>query len=295
MSTYNGCLYVGRQIDSILNQENVNVHITIRDDGSTDSTINILKHYQKLYPQKISIIIGDNIGYKRSFLTLLSCAKDADYYAFSDQDDIWDCQKLSCALNLIGQKTTILYVSNLTICTPDLKVIKETIFSQKYSSIYSEFVRHRYAGCSYVFDKQLKDIVSVFANLDLPARSMPSHDALIARCAYACGNVIVDSNSYIKHIRYNHSVTTRSNNLIERIRVEMRGMKAPLMTSITAKIILDSIPEYITKNSYVFLQQIVSYKQSLTQWISLLLNPKMTCGILTCDLLCKLKILTRTY
>ena len=251
--------------------------------------------YQELYPQKIDVIIGDNIGYKRSFLALLSYAKDADYYAFADQDDIWDDRKLSCALNLICSKTKVLYVSNLTICTPDLRVIGRTSFSQENSSIYSEFVRHRYAGCTYVFDAQLKMIISVFANLNLPVEYMPSHDCLIARCAYACGDVVVDSNAYIKHIRYDHSVTTRGNNLLERIKIELRGLKTPFMSSMTARIMLDKIPKYITHDSNIFLKQIVLYRQSFISWMSLLFNNKMTCGILMCNVLCKLKILMRTY
>ena len=295
MSTYNGMSYVGRQLDSILNQEGVDVHITIRDDGSKDSTISVLKSYEARYPDRISIIIGENIGYKRSFLSLLLYAKEADYYAFSDQDDIWESQKLLCALELIKSKDKVLYVSNLAICRSDLTEIGVTSFSPQNSSLYSEFVRHRYAGCTYVFDKQLKFIVSAFANLDLPTEQMPSHDSLIARCAYACGDVVVDSNTYIKHIRYDHSVTTKSNNLIERIKVEMRSLTTSSMTSTTARIILENISEYITNDSYAFLQRIVSYKKSITQWILLLFDSKMTSGIFICDVLCKLKILMRTY
>ena len=94
MATYNGAQYVGRQIDSIINQKGVDVHITIRDDGSKDNTPEVLHSYEKLYPSQIKVILGENIGHRRCFLTLLSLATKADYYAFSDQDDIWEEEKL---------------------------------------------------------------------------------------------------------------------------------------------------------------------------------------------------------
>ena len=44
-STYNGKKYLKEQIDSILNQENVDVQLIVRDDGSNDSTPDILSKY----------------------------------------------------------------------------------------------------------------------------------------------------------------------------------------------------------------------------------------------------------
>ena len=67
MSTYNGVKYVGRQIDTILGQQNVTVHITIRDDGSSDGTFEVLKQIESNNPTRIKIIKGQNIGYKRRY------------------------------------------------------------------------------------------------------------------------------------------------------------------------------------------------------------------------------------
>ena len=49
MSTYNGEKYLKEQLDSILNQNSIIVDILIRDDGSTDKTLNILYEYNKKY------------------------------------------------------------------------------------------------------------------------------------------------------------------------------------------------------------------------------------------------------
>ena len=47
MSTYNGEKYLKEQIQSILNQEQVEIELLVRDDGSNDDTIKILKQYSQ--------------------------------------------------------------------------------------------------------------------------------------------------------------------------------------------------------------------------------------------------------
>ena len=91
MSTYNGEKYIKQQVDSILNQENVSVELVVRDDGSNDNTISILKEYEKA--GKLIWYTGDNKGAAYSFFDLMEYAKnrydDYCYFALSDQDDIW--------------------------------------------------------------------------------------------------------------------------------------------------------------------------------------------------------------
>ena len=99
LSSYNGEKYIKEQIDSILTQKNITVKLFIRDDGSTDATRNILKEYEKY--SNCVVVFGDNIGAANSFLWLIQNAHSSGYYAFSDQDDIWDRDKLSSAISII--------------------------------------------------------------------------------------------------------------------------------------------------------------------------------------------------
>ena len=88
MSTYNGMGYVKEQVDSIMNQEGCYTSILARDDGSTDGTLAVLKSLQAQYGDRISIIEGNNVGYRKSFLSMLKAANpEMNYYACSDQDD----------------------------------------------------------------------------------------------------------------------------------------------------------------------------------------------------------------
>ena len=92
LSSYNGEKYIEEQIDSVLQQKGVEVRILVRDDGSNDKTVDIL---EMLYKKgKINFYKGENIGYAKSFLNLLTHDNKADYYAFCDQDDFWLSNKL---------------------------------------------------------------------------------------------------------------------------------------------------------------------------------------------------------
>lgn len=96
MSTYNGEKYLIEQIDSILNQSYENIHLFIRDDGSTDDTRSILNQFMD--NPKVTVIMGTkNLGYKNSFLSLLKTIVNTydeyQYFSFSDQDDIWMKEK----------------------------------------------------------------------------------------------------------------------------------------------------------------------------------------------------------
>ena len=85
LSTYNGEKFIKHQIQSLLAQRGVDLQIVIRDDGSTDETIRILKSFNN---NKIKIIkSNENLGPAKSFINLLNIVGDSDYYAFCDQDD----------------------------------------------------------------------------------------------------------------------------------------------------------------------------------------------------------------
>ena len=107
LSSYNGDKYINRQIDSILCQKDVEVHLLIRDDGSTDQTRQIIKKYEKKYPFNIKVVLGENIGWKKSFFTLLKLAGDYDYYAFADQDDYWYEDKEISAIDVMESDSII--------------------------------------------------------------------------------------------------------------------------------------------------------------------------------------------
>lgn len=179
MSVYNGEKYLGMQLDSIIGQDcelkkEAKLSILVRDDGSSDNSREILKEYRKKYPDKIEWFAGENKGVIASFFELMENAGEADYYAFSDQDDYWLPDKLSAAIKIIRRKSFIIPESTgkeielpfLYACAPvlvdeDLNTIHSEINRENYRpSFENALVENICIGCTEVFNKKLYDIVA---------------------------------------------------------------------------------------------------------------------------------------
>ena len=93
MCTYNGERYLRPQLDSILAQALQADEIIIQDDGSTDSTCEIVREYQAKHPEIVLIRNEAQLGPNVNFLTGIQRAK-GDFIALSDQDDIWELDKI---------------------------------------------------------------------------------------------------------------------------------------------------------------------------------------------------------
>ena len=89
MATYNGEKYTVELIDSIINHTYKNWNLLIRDDNSTDRTLEIIKNYQKK-DARIRILDNNkvNLGIVKNFEKLLKIS-ESELIMFSDQDDIW--------------------------------------------------------------------------------------------------------------------------------------------------------------------------------------------------------------
>ena len=99
MATYNGAIYLEKQLNSLLSQTYKNVEIIVSDDHSTDSTPEILKHYKEKYGITVVSNKGEK-GLNGNFSTAMNLAK-GEYISLCDQDDIWEANKLEVLLDRI--------------------------------------------------------------------------------------------------------------------------------------------------------------------------------------------------
>ena len=296
MSTYNGEKFLGEQIESILNQQDVETSLFIRDDGSTDGTIAIIEFFQTKYPQRICLFKGKNVGYRKSFLKLLEVVGDAEFYGFADQDDVWMSQKSINAIQCIERENALLYASGVILTDGELHVIGRQDISNMSNSIESYFSRSRLAGCTFVFPEQLKRIVEQFSNLDFDDATMPDHDFVVGSCAFACGKVFLDNNSYIYHRRHKTSVTNGGMGISKRIRSEYKYVFHRKNIKLEmAKMLLEKCEMHLREENKGFLQSVVEYKISFTKRLKLFSNPKLTSNMFICDLEQRIKIILSNY
>ena len=99
LCSYQGAAHLAEQLDSINEQTNADWILSVSDDGSTDETLLILEGYRSLWgADRLSVLRGPSQGFKANFKSLTCRAEiDADFFAWADQDDIWESDKLARA------------------------------------------------------------------------------------------------------------------------------------------------------------------------------------------------------
>ena len=101
MCTYNGEKFLREQLDSIVSQTYPIFELLIQDDGSTDSTVDIIREYAAHYPYINWRVNAQNLGFNANFRTAIQRAK-GELIAISDQDDVWYANKLEEMVKCIG-------------------------------------------------------------------------------------------------------------------------------------------------------------------------------------------------
>lgn len=167
LATYNGERFLAELLDSLMRQKcDEDFIIRIRDDGSKDSTCEIIKEYQKKYPKKL--FLEENTvpsgSAKSNFFKLMGDAK-GEYIMFCDQDDIWEENKIQITLDAMKKKEREKGNIPVLVCT-DLKVMDEnqTILSpsfRRYMNLRADgmlrslILQNNVTGCTMMVNQPL--------------------------------------------------------------------------------------------------------------------------------------------
>ena len=272
MSTYNGEKYIEEQIDSILSQENVDISLIIRDDGSSDRTVDIINEYVK-NDNRVSFYSGNNLGPAYSFLDLITEAPPASYYALSDQDDVWDSDKLYVAIEKLkhcDQEKPALYYSNLKVVDGDLNFIKNShkiplVQKDRYSFLVEPVV----TGCTCVFNKAAKEKIEC-----KKPEYISMHDTWIHMVCSFFGNVVYDFEPHIMYRQHGNNVIGAYNGGIMQVikRVERlfdRNLQPRYYNAIS---FLRCYERDLSELDLCKIKKIARYKDSIKGRMSLLLD-----------------------
>ncbi len=210
MSTYNGERYIREQLDSILAQKEVEIFLLIRDDGSTDGTKQILNEYMNYY-SNVQAYFRKNIGVGRSFFSLLKNAPDADFYAFSDQDDVWLEDKLARAAEMLsgksGRESAILYASNQIVVDKEKKITGKRYIQDPDYSFYKTLSRNVLSGCTMVMNKRMRE--EIMDHSHCPSSNILEtrmHDTWCMIVAHIVGQVVYDREGRILYRQHDNNV-----------------------------------------------------------------------------------------
>ncbi|WP_171719804.1 glycosyltransferase [Paenibacillus phytohabitans] len=273
LSTYNGANYLETQLKSLYSQKNVNINILVRDDGSTDGTHMILERWEKR--GLLSWYTGRNLKPALSFMDLVFSAPPYKYYAFCDQDDVWEPDKLNIAierLKKLPNDKEALYCSALNIVDEQLKFLK----IKKIENIYSlgeALIRNNIVGCTMVLNKKLVDSLREH----LP-KYIEMHDSWIYKvCLVIGGNIIVDNLSYINYRQHTGNVVGARNGYMKKIkfRIKLLLTNKENKSLKTSKELLDGYSEKISISDRELLLKVLQYKNSIKSKLSLIKDDRM--------------------
>lgn len=292
MSSYNGEKHIERQIASIFNQKNVDVTCYIRDDGSTDNTCNILRELTKKYSNLI-VNYASNIGWQKSFLKALTNAPQGDYYAFSDQDDVWMPEKLEESIKELEKhdnNKALLFHCNRISCNENLtpnpqQAPKISQPLSKENALTQEFAQ----GCSIVINQIAKELVCKH----LPQKSVP-HDFWTGLICYYFGEVYYSNTPLFYHINHGYNVTTTGNIKASQKKRLINFIHGKGYINIADELLI-GYKDLLSEKEKKLLFIVANNKNNIGNKLKLIFNPKIRRINIGGTILLKLAILLNKY
>ena len=229
LSTYNGAKYLKEQIDSILAQDNIkDIKILARDDGSNDGTQEILEEYSKKF-RNFSWYQGENVRPARSFWDLLFKAEKSDFYAFADQDDVWDKDKVKIAVEMLqnlDQSKPALYISDVRTVDGDLNPIAPNMVERGIPFDYPHaLIKDLCPGCTQLFNDATREMALAY---DPVKYNMYIHDWTIYLIATCFGSVIFDENPHMSYRQHGKNVMGANKNGLKKIIDKLKKHNDPI-------------------------------------------------------------------
>lgn len=228
IGAYNGEKYIEEQINSILQQTYKNIKIIIRDDGSTDGTVKLIEA-NPLY-NDIVIYKDSNVGHGKSFLKLLEYTPEGDYWAFCDQDDVWEPQKLEWAVEWLDKQKgkPALYHGSYDMYSEDLSVKIGEYKPTRKIKFHNTITDSVYQGFSIVINRELR---SLLRRCDI--ERLAAHDWMAGMIAEQFGTVFFDTRITARHRRLKNSLSAM--NLPKRVAWFIKALQSKTEISTTVK------------------------------------------------------------
>lgn len=287
MATYNGERFLRDQLDSIIAQTYKNWKLYVSDDNSSDNTVKILKEYQKkLGKDKIIIAknTSDKHGAKENFCFAIDNAPEAEYYFFSDQDDVWRKNKIELQLKEIkklGQGQRLVYC-DAEIVDQNLKLVESKTLSERFTKLPKKWTLerslfvNRVAGCTMCISRELLD-----AAKNLKTSEICMHDFYILLSALSLGKVKFLNETLNLYRQHEHNVMgadkKEKSNLRQKLlkifdkELHKKWHEDNWQHYRQAKHLLERNPEAKLKTIQKFLK-IANYRSGIKRVFSLIIN-----------------------
>lgn len=229
LATYNGEKYLKAQIMSILYQTYTDWTLYIHDDGSKDNTVEIIKYFEKNFPNIIWVNDGiSNLGPAGNFMHLLKSSK-AQFVCFCDQDDIWFDNKLEIMVNAFkGEnmaKPLVMYSQAIDFYSQDNNKIGRYSSPCKHYSIKDSIFRNGgVQGCASMFNSSMRDFINV------EHEYVAMHDHILMLSGIINNGIrYIDIPLFLYRQHSNNATTHQPQNLLDYLNILGRNKKVPVV------------------------------------------------------------------
>ena len=199
LAVWNGQNYLPAMLDSLLSQTTGDFNILVRDDGSTDGSLEILESYKPKFDGRLRVIAGEPTGSATANFAILMRETKADYVLFADQDDVWKPEKVELTLRSLkdaeakyGKSTPIYFATDIEVANKDLELINPSYWKWKrlklsrMSKLSQSLICVSIQGMASGINRALLDLAN-----PVSAKAI-SHDWWTQLIAAAMGKVICD-------------------------------------------------------------------------------------------------------
>jgi len=228
LCTYNGARFLAEQLESIEAQIHQQWFVVASDDGSSDTTLEVLRQYQAKWPPgKLLVRNGPQQGFCLNFLSL-ACDPtiSADFYAFCDQDDVWLPSKLSTALNTVhpnySDNVPYLYCGRTTYVDESLRKIGASKTFKFPRTFRNALVQSIAGGNTMVFNSKTKELLEKIGIVQ-----HTSHDWWLYQLVAGVGGLVhYDEVPQVLYRQHSESLVGENTSMlkkVERVSVVIKG------------------------------------------------------------------------
>jgi glycosyltransferase involved in cell wall biosynthesis len=195
LATFNGEHFLAEQLDSIVVQDDPDFVLLVRDDGSTDRTVEILTTYAAADSRIVVLDDSAHLGAPASFATLMLAAPSgAPLYLFADQDDFWMPDRLSRArVGLARTTSPTLYGSRVEYSDSKLRRGPRSRRVRR-AGLGNALVENVFTGCASAVNSAARDLL-----VDLSRPADASFDWWVYLVVATFGDLVTDDNVTVRH------------------------------------------------------------------------------------------------
>lgn len=282
MGTYNAGKFLDEQLQSLFNQTHTDWHLIIRDDVSSDNTLEIIAKYMEKYPNKISLVKSeDNIGAKANFNQLLRLAT-AEYIMFADHDDVWLDYKISATLGKMMELEKLTEKSVPLLVFTDKSITDENLKITSHSSVKAEkfdvirlipqklLMQNVASGCTIMINKPLLLLCG-----SIPKEAI-MHDYYLVLLASLLGKIgYVDKPSMLYRQHSHNEIGAKNvgfSYFLKKLAESPTKIKAGFMKNIDqGEILLSKYKDKLTEENRIILENFIKLRNATrTEFIKII-------------------------